>query len=57
MVTPDFAAGDRDTEPEMPMGWKGADVMLVRKSRIMLSQVRRQVVLAQPKVGWLVMFV
>ena len=57
MLTPDFDAGARDAEPEMPRGGKGGDVRLVWKKRIMLSQVRRQVALAQPKVGWFVMFV
>lgn len=50
-VTPDLAAGARETEPEMPTGWKGPAVMLVWKNRIMLSQVKRQVVLAQPNIG------
>ena len=48
---PDLAAGARETEPEMPTGWKGPAVMLVWKNRIMLSQVKRQVELAQPNIG------
>ena len=53
-VTPDFAAGARDTEPETPTGRKRPAVRLVLKKRIMLSQVKRQVESPHSNVGWFV---